>query len=170
MSVAVYPGSFDPMTNGHLDVLRRAARVFDRVVVGVLANPRKVPLLPAAQRVAAIERVVAAESSLAGRVSVEAFDGLAVEFCRRVGATALVRGLRAAGDFEAEIQLAHNNRALDPEVDTVLFMTSLETSHISSTLVREIAALGGDVGPMLPGPSAEALAAVLAASRRVREG
>ena len=168
MSIAVYPGSFDPITNGHLDVVRRAARVFDHVVVAVLANPRKQPLLTAAQRVAVIEQAVASDAGLAGRVSVQTFDGLTVDFCHRVGAASLVRGLRAIADFETEMQLAHNNHELAPDVDTVFFMTSLEHSYISSSLVKEIALFGGDVARMLPAPAAEALAAALEASRSAR--
>jgi pantetheine-phosphate adenylyltransferase len=170
VSVAVYPGSFDPITNGHLDVVRRAARVFDSVVVAVLANPRKQPLLSAAQRVAVVEQVVAADATLAGRVSVRAFDGLTVDFCRSVGASSLVRGLRAIADFEAEMQLAHNNHELAPDVDTVFFMTSLEHSYISSSLAKEIALFGGDVSRMLPGPAAAALALTLGSARGAREG
>ena len=168
MSIAVYPGSFDPITNGHLDVVRRAARVFDHVVVAVLANPRKQPLLSAEQRVAVIEQAIAADAALAGRVSVQTFDGLTVDFCHRVGAASLVRGLRAIADFETEMQLAHNNHELAPDVDTVFFMTSLEHSYISSSLVKEIALFGGDVARMLPAPAAEALAAALEASRSAR--
>jgi len=157
VKVAVYPGSFDPITNGHLDVVRRAARVFDRVVVAVLGNPRKVPLLDAATRVAIVREAVAADPALTGRVEVRAFDGLTVEFCRVVGAGFLVRGLRAIADFETELQLAHNNDQLAPEVDTVFFMTSLEHSYISSSLVKEIATFGGDVSAMVPAPAAAAL-------------
>jgi len=170
VSVAVYPGSFDPITNGHLDIVRRAARVFDHVVVAVLANPRKQPLLSAAQRVAVVEQVVAGDPSLAGRVEVRTFDGLTVAFCREVGATSLVRGLRAIADFEAEMQLAHNNHELAPDVDTVFFMTSLEHSYISSSLVKEIAQFGGDVSRMVPEPAAAALATGLAAGRAAHAG
>ena len=126
MSVAVYPGSFDPVTNGHLDVLRRATAVFDRVVVAVLANPRKTPLLPVGVRVAAIEEALEDAGIADGRVEVESFDGLTVDFCRSRGAGFIVRGLRAISDFESEMQLAHNNRKLAPGVDTVFFMTALE--------------------------------------------
>jgi len=170
VSVAVYPGSFDPITNGHLDVVRRAARVFDCVVVAVLANPRKQPLLPSAQRVAIIEMAIAEEPTLAGRVEVRTFDGLTVDFCRAVGASSLVRGLRAIADFETELQLAHNNHELAPEVDTVFFMTSLEHSYISSSLVKEIAQFGGDVARMVPPAAADALAATLGPARQAREG
>jgi pantetheine-phosphate adenylyltransferase len=165
VKVAVYAGSFDPITNGHLDVVRRASHVFDRVVVAVLGNPRKMPLLPADERVSVILAVVAGEADLAGRVEVATFDGLTVAFCREVGAGFLVRGLRAISDFETELQLAHNNHELAPEVDTVFFMTGLEHSYISSSLVKEIALFGGDVSAMVPAPAAAALAARLATGR-----
>jgi len=170
VNVAVYPGSFDPITYGHLDVVRRAARVFDGVVVAVLANPRKKPLLSADDRVAVIEQVVAADARLAGRVSVQTFDGLTVDFCRKVGALSLVRGLRAIADFETEMQLAHNNHELAPDVDTVFFMTSLEHSYISSSLAKEIALFGGDVSRMLPAPAAAVLATALEVARQAHEG
>jgi pantetheine-phosphate adenylyltransferase len=157
VNVAVYPGSFDPITNGHLDVIARAARVFDRVVVAVLGNPRKSPLLAADERVAIIGEAVAADPRLAGRVEVRTFDGLTVEFCHEVGAGFLVRGLRAIADFETELQLAHNNHQLAPDVDTVFFMTSLQHSYISSSLVKEIALFGGDVSAMVPAHAAAAL-------------
>jgi len=158
---AVYPGSFDPITNGHVDVIERAAHVFDRVVVAVLGNPRKTPLLPADERVAVIRAVVAADPGLAARVEVATFDGLTVDFCRRVGAGFLVRGLRAIGDFDSELQLAHNNHELAPDIDSVFFMTRLEHGYISSSLVKEIAEFGGDVSAMLPAPAVAALAARL---------
>ena len=157
MRIAVYPGSFDPITNGHLDVVRRAARVFDRVVVAVLGNPRKTPLLDADRRVAVIRAAIAADETLAGVVDVRTFDGLTVDFCHEVGAGFLVRGLRAIADFESELQLAHNNHQLAPDVDTVFFMTSLEHSYVSSSLVKEIALFGGDVSAMLPAAAVEAL-------------
>ncbi len=162
MRIAVYPGSFDPITNGHLDVVRRAAHVFDRVVVAVLENPRKTPLLDVGRRVAVIREAVAADAGLAGRVEVEAFDGLTVDFCRRAGAAFLVRGLRAIADFETEMQLAHNNHLLAPDIDTVFFMTSLEHGYISSSLAKEIARFGGDVSGMLPPAAVRALATVTA--------
>jgi pantetheine-phosphate adenylyltransferase len=155
--IAVYPGSFDPITNGHLDVVRRAARVFDRVVVAVLGNPRKTPLLDADRRLAVIRAALDADPALAGIVDVRTFDGLTVTFCHEVGAGFLVRGLRAVADFDAELQLAHNNHQLAPDVDTVFFMTSLQHSYVSSSLVKEIALFGGDVSAMLPAPAVEAL-------------
>lgn len=164
MSVAVYPGSFDPITNGHLDIVERAAAVFDTVVVAVLANPRKAPLLSVEQRIDVIRAALAAHRVPDDRVEVDSFDGLTVEFARTRGASAIVRGLRAISDFETELQLAHNNRVLAPEVDTVFFMTAVEHGYISSSLVKEIAAFGGDVGSMVPRAAGEALRALLGRS------
>ena len=157
MKIAVYPGSFDPITDGHLDVVRRASRVFDKVVVAVLGNPRKAPLFDAATRAEVIRQAIAGEPDLAGRIDVATFDGLTVDFCRQAGAAFLVRGLRAIADFELELQLAHNNHQLAPGIDTVFFMTSLEHSYISSSLVKEIAQFGGDVSAMVPPAALEAL-------------
>jgi pantetheine-phosphate adenylyltransferase len=157
VSVAVYPGSFDPVTNGHLDIVRRASAVFERLIVAVLANPRKTPLLPATERVAAIREALAAAGVRDDRVAVESFDGLTVDFCRARHAGFIVRGLRAISDFEAEMQLAHNNRKLAPGVDTVFFMTSLEHGYVSSSLVKEIAQFGGDIGEMVPAAAAQRL-------------
>ncbi len=165
MRIAVYPGSFDPITDGHLDVVRRASRVFDRVVVAVLGNPRKAPLLDMDARVAVIREALAADPELTARVDVDTFDGLTVDFCHRVGAAFLVRGLRAIADFETELQLAHNNQVLAPDIDTVFFMTSLEHSYVSSSLVKEIAQFGGDVRGMVPAAAAAALAARYPAKR-----
>jgi pantetheine-phosphate adenylyltransferase len=165
MTVAVYPGSFDPITNGHLDVIGRAAKVFDRVVVGVLANPRKQPLLSADERVAVIRDALAASGVAAERVTVDTFDGLTVEFCRRIGAAIIVRGLRTISDFETELQLAHNNRRLAPDVDTVFFVTAVEHGYVSSSLVKEIASFGGDVSEMIPQAAVAALASAVARRR-----
>jgi pantetheine-phosphate adenylyltransferase len=158
MSVAVYPGSFDPITNGHLDVIRRASGAFERVIVGVLANPRKQPLLAVDERIDIIRRALAADGASADRIEVASFDGLTVDFCRARGAQFIVRGLRAISDFETEMQLAHNNRKLAPTVDTVFFMTAVEHGYVSSSLVKEIAQFGGDVSEMVPAAALEALA------------
>jgi len=161
-TIAVYPGSFDPITNGHLDIVARAAAVFDKVIVAVLANPRKTPLLSVETRMAVIREVLAADTRpLLDHLEIMAFDGLTVDFCRRNGATAIVRGLRAISDFETEMQLAHNNGVLAPEVDTVFFMTSVANGYVSSSLVKEIAAFGGDVSAMIPPVAQRALAAAL---------
>ena len=162
MSVAVYPGSFDPITNGHLDIIGRAANVFDRVIVAVLANPRKTPLLPveSGSGSSATRSPRTARRPTASRS--QSFDGLTVDFCHAHDATAIVRGLRAISDFETEMQLAHNNRVLAPDVDTVFFMTSVANGYVSSSLVKEIACFGGDVSAMIPAAAATALAAALA--------
>jgi pantetheine-phosphate adenylyltransferase len=157
MSVAVYPGSFDPITNGHLDIVERAATVFDTVVVAVLANPKKAPLLTVDERIEVIRAALGAHDVADERVDVDSFDGLTVEFARSRDATAIVRGLRAISDFETEMQLAHNNRVLAPRIDTVFFMTSAANSYVSSSLVKEIASFGGDVSGMVPAAAREAL-------------
>ncbi|HEX5148511.1 MAG TPA: pantetheine-phosphate adenylyltransferase [Candidatus Limnocylindrales bacterium] len=157
-SVAVYPGSFDPITNGHLDVIERAANVFDRLIVAVLANPRKAPFLDVDTRMRIIRDALSEIDVPLERIDVEAFDGLTVDLCRSRGAGSIVRGLRAISDFEAEMQLAHNNRVLAPEVDTVFFMTAVEHGYVSSSLVKEIAAFGGDVSSMIPAAAVAALA------------
>ncbi|MDQ6682409.1 MAG: pantetheine-phosphate adenylyltransferase [Chloroflexota bacterium] len=151
---AIFPGSFDPMTNAHLDVARRAARLFDGLVIGVLDNPRKQPLFSVEERVTLIERSVA---ELGARVTVRSFAGLTVDFAQEVGAAFIVRGLRAFSDFEYELQMVHMNRRLSPALDTTFLMTGLEFGYISSTLAREIARFGGDVGGMVPPPVAAAL-------------
>jgi pantetheine-phosphate adenylyltransferase len=151
MTTALYPGSFDPVTFGHLDVIGRAAAFFDRLVVGVLVNPRKSPLLDLEERMAAIREAVGDElGPLASRVEVDGFDGLTVDFARSIAASFIVRGLRAVSDFEVEMQMAHTNRKLAPEVDTVFLMTSLEHAYLSSSLVKEIASFGGDISQMVP--------------------
>jgi pantetheine-phosphate adenylyltransferase len=162
VTIAVYPGSFDPITYGHLDVVSRAAAVFDRVVIAVLVNPAKgAPFLPTEERVTVIREAIeeCCPADVAERVEVESFEGLTVDFCRRRNAGFVVRGLRAISDFESELQMAHTNRKLAPEVDTVFFMTALEHSYLSSSLVKEIAVLGGDVDQMVPPSVAKRLAA-----------
>ena len=150
-TTAVYPGSFDPITLGHLDVVERAARLFDRLVVAVLANPRKSPLAAADERAGVIREVVAETvPAVADRVEVVTFDGLTVDLATRLEARFIVRGLRAVSDFETELQMAHTNRKLAPAVDTVFLMTALEHAYLSSSLVKEIAGFGGDVSLMVP--------------------
>lgn len=152
MTTALYPGSFDPITFGHIDVIGRAATVFDKLVVSVLINPKKLPLLSLDQRIEVIREAVSEElPSIAGRMDVAGFDGLTVDFAARIGAGFIVRGLRAVSDFESEMQMAHTNRKLAPKVDTVFFMTALEHAYLSSSLVKEIALFGGDVSQMVPG-------------------
>jgi pantetheine-phosphate adenylyltransferase len=160
--IAVYAGSFDPITYGHLDVARRAAAVFDSVHLAVLVNPRKgSPIFSTEVRLQAIREAVDEECQpdAASRIVVQSFDGLTVDFCRRTGAHFVVRGLRAVSDFESELQMAHTNRKLAPEIDTVFFMTGLEQSYISSSLVKEIAHFGGDLSEMVPPAVSRRLAA-----------
>ncbi len=168
MRTAVYPGSFDPITLGHLDVLGRAAGVFDRVVVAVLANPRKAP-------VAGSGRPDRGDRGGRGRGAPgprepdrgPRFDGLTVDACRASGARHIVRGLRAVSDFEAELQMAHMNHRLAPDIDTVFFMTAMEYGYLSSSLVKEIARLGGDVSAMVPAGVAARLRASAEGSPRL---
>ena len=162
--VAVFPGSFDPMTNAHLDVAQRAAGLFDRLVIGVLVNPRKDPLFSVDERVALITDCVA---GLGPHVAVIGFEGLTVDFARDHDAGFIVRGLRAVSDFEAELQMALTNRKLAPEIDTTFLMTALEFGYVSSTLAKEVARFGGDVTAMLPASVAAALQQRLGSGSRV---
>jgi pantetheine-phosphate adenylyltransferase len=152
MRLAVYPGSFDPITRGHVDVIERAGVVFDELVVAVLVNTRKAPSIEAGERADMIREALTEElgPEAAGAIDVITFQGLTVDLARQRGATSIVRGLRALSDFENEQAIAHLNRKLAPEIDTVFFMTGLEHAYLSSSLVREIAAFGGDVTEMVP--------------------
>jgi pantetheine-phosphate adenylyltransferase len=151
MRLAVYPGSFDPVTRGHIDVIERASVVFDQLVVAVLVNTRKTPSIDAADRVEMIREALDDElGSRGSEVEVITFQGLTVDLARQRGATSIVRGLRAVSDFENEQAIAHLNRKLAPEIDTVFFMTGIEYAYLSSSLVREIAAFGADVSAMVP--------------------
>lgn len=152
-SLGVYPGSFDPPTLGHLDVIERGARLFDRLIVAVGRNSGKEPFLDADARVAALSESAAHLPN----VKVEAFDGLLVDFVRSRGAHSIVRGLRAVADFEYEFGIAMVNRKLAPEVDTVFLMTKWDYSYLSSSVVREVARLGGDVSELVPPASVAAL-------------
>jgi len=159
---AMYPGTFDPITNGHVDLVRRAARLFDRVVLAVAASPRKAPLFSLE------ERIALARTSLGGlpNVTVDGYDGLTVAYARRHDLRVVVRGLRAVSDFEFELQLASMNRHLDEEIETIFLAPAEEYAFISSTLVREIAGLGGDMTRFVPAQVAAALAQKLSAEKR----
>jgi len=146
MTVAICPGTFDPITCGHLDVITRACRYFSRFIVCVAANPAKEPLLSLEERVYLLRK---ATEDLAG-VEVEAFDTLLVDFARKVGATAIVKGLRAISDFEYEFQMAQINQAMDEEVETFFVMANPEYTFISSSAVREVASYGGSIKGLVP--------------------
>lgn len=146
MKIGIYPGSFDPITLGHLDVIQRSAKIMDELVIGVLANSSKTPLFTVEERVKLIECVVKELPN----VKVMAFDGLTVDFAKDLGAKFLIRGLRAITDFEYELQIAQTNHKLDEEIDTVFFTTSVEYSYLSSSIVKEIASYGGDISKFVP--------------------
>jgi len=144
--VAIYPGSFDPLTNGHVDIIRRGARLFDRIVIAVLINLEKAPLFTVP------ERVDIAREAFAGHANVEVdtFDGLLVDYARKRGAGVIVKGLRAVSDFEFEMQMALMNRRLNPDVETVFMMPTQPYTFVSSRLVKEVVALGGSVHGLVP--------------------
>ncbi len=165
MSHCIYPGTFDPLTNGHLDVLQRATKLFDRVTVAVALSTTKEALFPAEKRVALIR----ANLAKLPNVQVTSFDGLLVEFARQQKATAIIRGLRALSDFEFEFNMALMNRHLEPSVETIFVMPNESFSYTSSTLVKQVARLGGDVTKFVPPNVATALEKAFARpSKRVR--
>jgi pantetheine-phosphate adenylyltransferase len=144
--LAIYPGSFDPITNGHVDILQRALGIFDGVIVAIAENVRKAPLFSVAERKQHILDAVVGDT----RVEVDAFEGLLIDYVRRRGARVVVRGLRALADFEYEFQLAHMNRRLGAGIDTVFLMTSEKDFYVSSSLVKEVAQFGGDIHGLVP--------------------
>jgi pantetheine-phosphate adenylyltransferase len=149
-SLALYPGSFDPPTYGHADVIARASRLFDRVIVAVLVNPAKRPWFTVEERAAMVK-----DACGGPRIEVVTFDGLVAELARRHGASTIIRGLRGASEFDYERQMALMNRHLNNDVDTVFVMPAMEFGHISSTLVKEVVSLGGSVTGLVP-PKVEA--------------
>lgn len=146
MIKAVYPGSFDPVTYGHLDIIKRASKVVDEVIVAILKNNSKNPLFTLEERVRMLEDTTEEFPN----VKIQTFDGLTVDFARSVEAKVMIRGLRAVSDFESEMQIAQTNHSLDPDIDTMFFTTSLEYAFLSSTIVREVASYGSDVSSMVP--------------------
>jgi pantetheine-phosphate adenylyltransferase len=161
LRVAVYPGSFDPITLGHVDILERAAKLFDRVIVGIGRHPTKPGWLDVSER----EALVASSAEHLPGVEVEAFDGLVVDLCRRCGATVILRGLRATGDFEPEFQMALANRDLAPEIETIFLVPRADRMYVSSSLVREIAGHRGDFEQYVTPAVAAAVRRRLAAGR-----
>jgi pantetheine-phosphate adenylyltransferase len=146
MSTAVYPGTFDPVTNGHMDIIERAAVQFDHVVVGVLRNSQKSPLFSAEERVNILKEV----TKDIPNITVKTFEGLSVNFARECGAAVMIRGLRAVTDFEYELQMAQTNRILAPDIDTMLMVTNLKYAYLSSTIVKELASYGEDISRFVP--------------------
>lgn len=146
MRIAVYPGSFDPLTNGHVDIIRRGARMFDRIIVAILLNAEKAPVFSADERARLIRDVFRDTPS----VEADTFEGLLVDYMRQKQANVIVRGLRAVSDFEYEMQMALMNRHLSPEVETVFMMPAEQYTYVSSRLVKEVASLGGSVTGLVP--------------------
>ncbi len=163
MLKAIYPGSFDPATYGHLDVIRRASVSFDRVVVGVLQNSAKSPLFSVEERVKMLKEV----TKDLPNVEIIPFDGLLVDFAEQIGADVVIRGLRAITDFEYELQMSQTNQRMKPDIETMFLTTSIEYSYLSSTTVREIAAFGGDVSQFVPEAVEIALREKMKEKRRV---
>lgn len=164
MSVfAIYPGTFDPITNGHADLVERGARMFDRLIVSVAANPNKQPLFSLAERVALAREALAHVP----KVEIRGFDILLVNYAKSIGAHVILRGLRAVSDFEFEFQLASMNRRLDPQVESIFLTPAEQYSFISSSLVREVAKLGGNIAPFVHSRVAAALAAKFASPKTI---
>lgn len=153
MKTIVYPGTFDPITNGHIDLVERACKLFDKVVLGIANSERKIPLFNIEER----KKLAASALAHLPNVEIRGFDYLLINFVRDCGSTAVLRGLRAVSDFEYEFQMANMNRALMPEIESVFLTPSEQHSYISSSLVREIAALKGDITPFVHSSVAEAL-------------
>lgn len=143
--IAIYPGSFDPLTNGHVSIIERGLRIFDEIVVALAVNVRKDPLFSLETRISFLEESFSDEA-----VSIETFDGLLVEYAHSRGAVAILRGLRGIGDFEYELKMAHMNRRLAEDIETVFLMTEDDQSFISSSLIKEVARFGGDVSGTVP--------------------
>jgi len=160
-TLAIYPGTFDPITNGHLDIVERASRIFDEIIILIACNTEKKPLFDIDERLR-LAREVTGEI---GDVSVELFDGLLAEFARQRNASAIVRGLRAVKDFEYEFQMALMNKSLYPEVETVLLMPSERFTYVNSSIVKEVARLGGNITPHVPPIVAEALSVKFKSSK-----
>ncbi|SCY85152.1 pantetheine-phosphate adenylyltransferase [Alkaliphilus peptidifermentans] len=153
MKIGIYPGSFDPITNGHLDIIDRASRICDKVIVGVLDNPSKNPMFTLEERVALIKEVIKPYDN----VEVDSFSGLLIEYAGQIDASVIIKGLRAVSDFEYEFQMALMNRKLCPDVETIFLMTSSKFSYLSSSLVKEVARFGGCIEGLVPQPIIKAI-------------
>lgn len=153
MKIGVYPGSFDPITKGHLDIIERAAKVVDKLIIAVLDNSEKRPMFSTEERVELIKDA----TSYLSNIEVESFHGLTVDFAKQRGATVLVRGLRAVTDFDYELQIAQTNHKICPEIDTIFFTTSVEYSYLSSSIVKELAKYKGEIKDLVPANVCEAI-------------
>ena len=153
MTIAIYPGSFDPITNGHLDIIIRASKLFDKLIIGIYDNPEKPVLFTTSERAELVEKAV----TNLPNVEVRVFSGLTVNFARQVNAQTIVRGLRMSADFEREFDLAMMNKKLSPEIELICLMSDLKYQFLSSSLLKEAARLGGDVDSLVPKHVAEAL-------------
>ncbi len=160
---AIYPGSFDPVTYGHLDIIKRSADIVDELVVGVLYNKAKIPLFSVEERV----KMLGEATKELGNVKIVPFEGLLIEFAKQMDANVIIRGLRAITDFEYELQMAQTNRKLNPEVETLFMTTSLEYSYLSSTTVKEVASFDGDISQFVPEFVAEKVTDKIKEKRRV---
>jgi pantetheine-phosphate adenylyltransferase len=158
VKVAVYPGSFDPVTYGHLDIIKRASQMFDKVIVAVMCNSAKTPLFTLDERVKMIRESVSGLNN----VYVESFSGLLIDYCKKENIHIVIRGLRAITDFEYELQMAQTNRVLAPDIDTVFMTTSLEYAYLSSTIMKEVALFGGDISRFAPPATLKAVREKLA--------
>lgn len=165
MSTAVYPGSFDPVTNGHIDIIRRASKMFDHLIIAVLKNNTKTPLFTIEERVRMIREVTEDIQN----VEVEGFDGLTIEYCRMKNAQFMVRGLRAVTDFEYELQIAQTNRVVAPDIDTIFLTTNLKYSYLSSSIVKEIASYNGDISFFVDSRVAERIHEKMRERQRINE-
>ena len=165
MSTAVYLGSFDPVTNGHIDIIRRASKMFDHLIIAVLKNNTKTPLFTIEERVRMIREVTEDIQN----VEVESFDGLTIEYCRMKNAQFMVRGLRAVTDFEYELQIAQTNRVVAPDIDTIFLTTNLKYSYLSSSIVKEIASYNGDISFFVDSRVAERIHEKMRERQRINE-
>ena len=153
MTIALYPGSFDPITNGHIDIAKRATKLFDKVVIGIYTTPSKNLLFNTEERLALATKAVEGLPN----IEVQVFTGLTIDYAKQIGARTMIRGLRAVTDFEREFDMALMNKKLTDECETLLMTASLQYQFLSSSLMKEVAGLGGDISDLVPGPVAEAL-------------